>query len=177
MNTRNVSALLAAAVLTACAAAPPPRTSAPPPPPVNLTKVFFYPSQGQSEAQQDRDRYDCHVWAVRQSGFDPTLRIPSPERSAVVPARPPGHTVGTAAAVGAIIGAATSRPGDAAEGAVVGAVAGTLVGAVAASAEADSARAVAARQDSRDADRYERDSAGYRRAMSACLEGRGYSVR
>lgn len=177
MKARITSTLLAAAVLTACASAPPPRAAAPPPPPVNLTKVFFYPSQGQSEAQQDRDRYDCHVWSVRQSGFDPTLHIPPRERAAYVPARPPGQTVGAAAAVGAIIGAATSRPGDAAEGAVVGAVAGSLVGAVAVSAEADSARAVATRHDARDADRYERDSAGYRRAMSACLEGRGYSVR
>lgn len=177
MNNRTAITLLATAVLTACVSAPPPRAAAPAPAPVSPTKVFFYPSQGQDEARQDRDRYDCHVWAVRQSGFDPTLRIAPRERSAVVPARPPGQTVAAAAAVGAIIGAATARPGNSGEGAVVGAVAGTLVGAAAASAEADAANAVAVRQDSRAADRYERDSAGYRRAMSACLEGRGYSVR
>lgn len=35
------------------------------------TQVYAYPKQGQSEQQADRDRYDCHLWAVEQSGFDP----------------------------------------------------------------------------------------------------------
>ena len=40
--------------------------------PETSTQLFAYPKQGQSEAQADRDRYDCHLWAVKQSGFDPT---------------------------------------------------------------------------------------------------------
>jgi hypothetical protein len=36
------------------------------------TDVFVYPKNGQSEAQQSTDRYECHAWAVQQSGFDPT---------------------------------------------------------------------------------------------------------
>jgi hypothetical protein len=36
------------------------------------TEVFVYPKNGQSEAQQSTDRYECHAWAVQQSGFDPT---------------------------------------------------------------------------------------------------------
>jgi hypothetical protein len=39
--------------------------------PDTSTQVFAYPRQGQSEQQADRDRYDCHLWAVQQSGFDP----------------------------------------------------------------------------------------------------------
>ncbi len=35
-------------------------------------EVFVYPKNGQSEAQQSTDRYECHAWAVQQSGFDPT---------------------------------------------------------------------------------------------------------
>jgi hypothetical protein len=34
--------------------------------------VFVYPKNGQSEAQQSTDRYECHAWAVQKSGFDPT---------------------------------------------------------------------------------------------------------
>ncbi len=34
--------------------------------------IFVYPKNGQSEAQQSNDRYECHSWAVQQSGFDPT---------------------------------------------------------------------------------------------------------
>ena len=36
-------------------------------------KLFAYPAKGQSEEQQKRDDYECHRWAVGQSGFDPTV--------------------------------------------------------------------------------------------------------
>jgi hypothetical protein len=35
-------------------------------------EVYAYPKSGQSEDQQATDRYECHKWAVAQSGFDPT---------------------------------------------------------------------------------------------------------
>lgn len=31
-----------------------------------------YPSAGQSTEQQAKDRYECHRWAVSQSGYDPS---------------------------------------------------------------------------------------------------------
>jgi len=34
---------------------------------------FMYPRNGQSEERQARDRYECHRWAVEQTGFDPSL--------------------------------------------------------------------------------------------------------
>jgi hypothetical protein len=34
--------------------------------------VYAYPKNGQSDEQQATDRYECHKWAVAQSGFDPT---------------------------------------------------------------------------------------------------------
>ena len=48
---------------------PPPVAQADAPPP---DKTFIYPSQGQSAQQQASDEYECHRWAVTQSGFDPT---------------------------------------------------------------------------------------------------------
>jgi len=36
-------------------------------------KMFVYPAAGQSEAQTSEDRYQCHVWATNQSGYDPTM--------------------------------------------------------------------------------------------------------
>ena len=33
---------------------------------------YVYPSAGQSADQQSTDRYECHRWAVDQTGFDPT---------------------------------------------------------------------------------------------------------
>jgi hypothetical protein len=35
-------------------------------------ELFIYPKNGQSAEQQSQDRYDCHRWAVDNSGFDPT---------------------------------------------------------------------------------------------------------
>jgi len=34
--------------------------------------LFIYPKNGQSEQQQASDRYECHAWAKKQTGFDPT---------------------------------------------------------------------------------------------------------
>jgi len=39
-------------------------------------RLFIYPRKGQSQAQQDNDRYECHKWAVDQTNYDPTAAIP-----------------------------------------------------------------------------------------------------
>ncbi len=33
--------------------------------------LYIYPAAGQSEQQQADDRYDCHRWAVDETGYDP----------------------------------------------------------------------------------------------------------
>lgn len=40
---------------------------------VSQGRLFVYPEHGQSEELQARDRYECHRWAVTQSGIDPSL--------------------------------------------------------------------------------------------------------
>jgi hypothetical protein len=35
-------------------------------------RLFVYPKNGQSTEQQSTDKYECHRWAVEQTGFDPT---------------------------------------------------------------------------------------------------------
>ena len=35
-------------------------------------KTYVYPRQAQSADQQATDDYECHKWAVTQTGFDPT---------------------------------------------------------------------------------------------------------
>jgi hypothetical protein len=35
-------------------------------------ETYAYPRSGQSDSQMASDRYECHDWATRQSGFDPT---------------------------------------------------------------------------------------------------------
>jgi hypothetical protein len=145
------------------------------------TRVYFYPAAGQNVEQQDRDRYECHIWAVKQSGFDPSMPMPAPSpRVEVISSPPPGHDTAVGAVTGALLGAAVSHPRDAGEGAVVGAVAGAVIGAASDASRQERAGIIQRRYDQRDAQRtarLERQAQGYRRAMSACLEGRGYTVQ
>jgi len=177
--------------LSACVEAPPPRpyravryVEAPPAPPSDTT-VYAYPQQGQTPEQLDRDRYECYVWASKQTGFDPSAPgTAARERTRVVmsgpPAPPPGAQTAAGALTGAVLGAAVSRPRDAGAGAIVGAVLGGVIGASAEAAQNERAQEAQANAqaalDSRPPPPDPR-AADYRRAMSACLEGRGYSVK
>ena len=40
--------------------------------PAPAQNMFVYPNRGQSAEQEAKDRYECHRWAVDQTGFDPT---------------------------------------------------------------------------------------------------------
>lgn len=50
-------------------------------------KVFVYPRLGQTAEQQATDEYECHRWAVAQSGFDPTAAATGDTGAAADPAR------------------------------------------------------------------------------------------
>jgi len=150
-------------------------------PQVPPTQVYFYPKAGQTNDQQSRDHYDCYNWAVQQTGFDPGQSpIPTDQRVRVVPMPPPGHDTATLAIAGAVLGALIGGPRHAVGGALIGASGGAIAGAASDSARMESARqqeeAYAARDRTSDA-RLDEKASVFRRAMSACLEGRGYSVR
>ena len=150
-------------------------------PMVPLTQLYFYPKEGQTNEQQSRDHYECYNWAVKQTGFDPgQSEIPTNQRVRVVPMPPPGHDTATLAIAGAVLGALIGGPRHAVGGALIGASSGAIAGAASDSARLESARqqeeAYAARDEARDA-QLEAKAHGFRRAMSACMEGRGYSVR
>jgi len=79
---------------------------------------------------------------------------------------------------GGVLGAAVSRPWEAGSGALVGAIAGAAIGGIAESQAREQASAQMAANASAAHDAVlEQKTSNYRRAMSACLEGRGYSVR
>lgn len=152
-----------------------------PPPRVD---VAAYPRNGQSDYQQRRDRYECYNWAVAQSGFDPgrlnTRQVPAPPPVHVEPNPPAGTDTVALGVTGALIGATVANPRNAGGGAIVGLLLGSLFGAASDSARAASAQrieeAANMRYDARQHQLYERADR-YRRAMAACLEGRGYTVR
>ncbi len=138
--------------------------------PAAAQELFIFPQQGQDQAQQDQDRGACHVWAVNQTGFDPTLASTTPPRSQE--AAQGGLLRGGArgAATGAVIGAIA---GNAGRGAAMGAAGGGLIGGMRRSDQArqqqQQSRNWQAQQDAQ--------RASYRRALTACLEGKGYTVR
>lgn len=146
-----------------------------------LTQVFFYPKAGQTTEQQSRDHYECYNWAMKQTGFDPSQSsIPPERRVKVVPMPPPGHDTAVLAVAGAVLGALIAGPRHAAEGALIGAGSGAVAGAVSDSARQQYAQqmqeAYANRDQALDA-QYEGKARDFRRAMSACLEGRNYNVQ
>jgi hypothetical protein len=52
--------------------AAPPAGAAAPPPGRSAGDVYVYPRNGQTDQQTSNDKYECHKWAVGQTGFDPT---------------------------------------------------------------------------------------------------------
>ena len=52
--------------------APPPGVAASTSDVAGNADLYAYPKNGQNDELQGRDRYECHSWAVTQSGFDPT---------------------------------------------------------------------------------------------------------
>lgn len=173
----------AATILVGCVDQPPPRRvyRQPPPPPATNTQVYAYPLQGQTPEQTDRDRYDCHEWAVKQTNFDPSAPgTPPHDRVVVASGPPPGTNTAIGAVAGAVLGAVIAGPRNAGFGAVAGGVTGAAIGSTgdAANAQAQAAQVQQARvQDARAAAVIDQKASNYRRAISACLEGRGYSVK
>src|SRR5512139_2066523 len=129
-------------------------------------KQFVYPAKGQSPEQQKSDEAACYTWAVQQTGFDPANPQAQPQA-----ATPPTTATGTTAGAG-VRGAA--------RGAVVGEIvaddagAGAAAGAVAARSQSRRQNAATQQQAA------QTQSAGqqnFNKAMAACLEGRGYTVK
>lgn len=171
---RRLSRIGGLALLAALAGCVSERVSEAPVGPPNTT-VYFYPAQGQSSEQQDRDKFECYHWSVQQSGFDPSSPNTPPHlRTVVAMAPPPGAGVAVGAMTGAVVGASVSRPWEAGPGALIGAIAGAAIGGA---AETSAREQAAANANNARAAVIEQQASNYRRAMSACLEGRGYKVQ
>jgi hypothetical protein len=135
--------------------------------------MYFYPLRGQDAERLDQDRYACYRWASEQTGtapgMTPILRTEAPpapdDRSAERRGALTGAVVGATA--GAVMSSRRQAPANAVLGAIFGAVIGTIAGAQQdRQRQVQPAPAPAASAVSND----------FRRAMSACMAGRGYRV-
>jgi len=181
--------LAGGAVLVGCATTPPPeqRPAPPPPPPRGVvyqqpapppvnSNVYAYPTRGQTPEQQDRDHYECSIWATQQTGFDPSAPgVPPQQQVHVVSGPPPGSGTAAGAVTGAILGAVIGGPYNGPGPALAGAIVGGAIG-------------TAAEQNARQSETYtvtdqralaqiQQKAGNYRRALGACLDARGYSVK
>lgn len=151
------------------------------PAPALPTQVYFYPLHDQNPAQQDRDRYQCYLWAKEKTGFDPSGPQLAPHQRLQVISEPaPGTDIVTGAITGAIIGSILSPAHGHHDNTLVGAMAGAMIGAASETARQQNTHRLQADYDRQTSQRnahIEKKARNYQRAMMACLEGRGYSVR
>jgi plastocyanin len=148
---------------------------------VPRVQVYFYPKAGQTTEQQQRDHYECYNWAIQKTGFDPSqLQVAPEQRVRVVPMPPPGHDTVAMAIAGAVLGALFAGRRHAGAGALIGAAGGAIAGAASDAsrqAYAEQVEEVHGSSNRMNDVQLEKKESEFRRAMSACLEGRGYSVQ
>jgi hypothetical protein len=125
-----------------------------------------YPAQNQSPEQQAKDEAECQQWAINESGYDPA-HPPVPAQAQAAPVTGSGARL-RGAAGGAIIAGATG--GDAGQGAAAGAVAGGVV-------RRNKNRQAAAQANQAAEQQVQAGEAAFVNARTACLQGRGYSVK
>jgi predicted lipid-binding transport protein (Tim44 family) len=124
------------------------------------------------------DNFQCYGWAKQTSGFDPMAPVQA--------APPPTANAAKAAAGGAALGGAGgalgglaigSLFGQAGKGAAIGAIAGGLIGGIMRKEQVD--REVTAQEQlaNQQAAVYQQNRNTYNRAFTACMEGKGYTVK
>jgi hypothetical protein len=161
----------------------------------NKVGLYAYPGKGQSHDQQLIDESDCYNSAQQQTGVNADTPAPQPPSSADVqaaqaqaadaaPQQKGGRARGAArgAVGGAVIGGIA---GDAGTGAAVGATVGTVRGgrqqrkANAAAKDEASAQGGAQVQQQYQSQKaaYDQQMNTFKRAFSACMDARSYSVK
>jgi len=133
--------------------------------------IYVYPKNQQTADQQSNDENQCFASAKQQTGIDPFAPATSNPEAAKTTQGGAAKGSARGAAGGAAVGAVA---GDAGTGAAVGATAGAIHG----RREKKKAQAQAEQQAQASAQQQQAQvSDTFKRAMSACLDARGYSVK
>jgi hypothetical protein len=140
------------------------------------TELIIYPSKNQSNEQMEKDKFQCYTWSKGQTGFDPMQRPTTTTAPPQQGAKEGGVVKG--AAGGALVGtAAGAIAGNTGKGAAIGASTGALVGGMRRRNQRKKQKKAEQDWANREVANYEARRNEYDRAYSACLEGRGYTVR
>jgi predicted lipid-binding transport protein (Tim44 family) len=142
---------------------------------------IIYPAQGQSQDQLEKDKFECYTWAKGETGFDPmqvptaSSPAPSQEKKSVGGSALKGGAVGGIG--GAVLGGIVGGKKKAKKGAVIGGLTGGTLGGVRSSSQNRQAEQNRQQWEKQEANKYMRQRNDYNRAYSACLSGRGYTVK
>jgi len=160
------------AAAPAAAAAPAPKSLS------SALGLYVFPAKDQTAQQQSGDEKYCFDWAKTQTGIDPgAIKPQAPDQQAAANAADDatkGARAGGAArgaAAGAVIGAIA---GDAGTGAAIGAASGAMAGGSARRQARRDAKAGASQQAEASV---AQQKATYNKAFSACMEGKGYTIK
>jgi hypothetical protein len=140
---------------------------------VHAQDLIVYPAKGQSAQQMDKDKGECTTWAKQQTGVDPVVLA---QKSAAQPpaAAPKGERLKGAAkgaAAGAVVGEIAHD--DAGKGAATGAAVGVVAGGAKQRQKAQAQQQTQQQQQAQTQQSLDK----YNKAYSACLEGKGYTVK
>ncbi|HEV7731842.1 MAG TPA: hypothetical protein VGR62_06755 [Candidatus Binatia bacterium] len=130
---------------------------------------IVYPSKGQSDAQTDKDKYECHEWATKETGVDP-VALAEQQGGGGTQGKGAEGGAASGAAMGAMRGAASGEGAGA--GAAHGAGIGRLIAMVRARKQLKEQQDAGAESASQTKGQLEQ----YDRAYGTCLTGRGYTV-
>jgi len=165
--------------------------------PAKSIGMFAYPKKGQNSDQQLKDESDCYGSARQNTGIDPQAPPPTAptaqqqQTGQQLAAQQAGSSVPKGGAVkgaagGAAGGAAIGAiAGDAGEGAAIGATVGAIAGRRKQRMKEEKAKQQAAQQTAQaqqqaqaqvDA-QYQAGIETFKRAFSACMDAREYSVK
>lgn len=134
-------------------------------------ELFVFANDGQSDEQMEKDKAECHYVAGQQTGYGMTA--PDPSSSASTGSKGGERVKGAAkgAALGAVIGEVADD--KAGKGAAWGAAGGAFFG--------GRKKRKARKQQEQAQQQAEQEQVAvyenYKRAMTACLNSRGYSVQ
>jgi hypothetical protein len=131
--------------------------------------LFVYPQKNQSATQQLTDEQQCYNSAKTQTGYDPNATAPA-SKTKDQKSGGDNHGAAKGAARGAMISGATG--GDAAAGARRGAI---IAGMRSKREQKKDTKSTQQADDKKTAQDKKKDD--FKRATSACLDARGYSVR
>ena len=129
---------------------------------------FAYPTNNQTQEQQQQDHFACYSWAKQQTGVDPSqlstaTTTQSSQQGQVVKGAAKGSLLGV---VGGAIG------GNVGEGAAIGAGVGALAGLFRKREEQQQQAQAQSQANTAE----QQGLQTYYRAWTACMQGRGYTV-